>query len=217
MANFTVYVASCTLLLLSCFCRTAPAVPVPVPAGPELSLSAERCARCSVLLNTLLSRVTLILQNNVFCQDNNTESMNSRMNSQADTVQACTPTLQNSSCMAQRSSPFSESQCVENIMKDLTHYAAAFHSYLNHPMRSPDVEEPPLRQTLETIQSLRESCSLVPIKEPPSSSEENTPHLWGSNTFGNRYEMCKLMKGFHMRTITINRAMGYIASGEHRK
>ncbi|KAF7218510.1 putative LOC107380562-like protein [Nothobranchius furzeri] len=41
--------------------------------------------------------------------------------------------------------------------------------------------------------------------------------LWQGDSFTNRQKMCKMMRGFHVRTITINRAMGYISSGDHRK
>lgn len=51
----------------------------------------------------------------------------------------------------------------------------------------------------------------------PSAFQDDTLKRWGDNTFGKRQEMCKIMRGFHARAITINRAMGYIASGEHRK
>lgn len=57
-------------------------------------------------------------------------------------------------------------------------------------------------------------CVLTPS---PSAFQDDAPKRWGENTFGNRQEMCKIMRGFYARAITINRAMGYIASGEHRK
>lgn len=57
-------------------------------------------------------------------------------------------------------------------------------------------------------------CALTPS---PSAFQDAAPRSWGNNTFGNRQEMCKIMRGFYARVITINRAMGYIASGEHRK
>lgn len=47
--------------------------------------------------------------------------------------------------------------------------------------------------------------------------QDSVANLWGSNSFNNRQKMCKMMRGFYTRTITINRALGYIASGEHRK
>lgn len=46
---------------------------------------------------------------------------------------------------------------------------------------------------------------------------QDVAQMWGSDTYTNRQEMCKMMRGFYVRAITINRAMGYISSGEHRK
>ncbi|XP_065816492.1 interleukin-12 subunit alpha isoform X2 [Labrus bergylta] len=136
--------------------------------------------------------------------------------SKTDTVLACAPNLsQNQGCMMQRNSTFSESECLSNIMKDLAHYAAAIKSYLSSPLRSPEEEVALLSPTLGIIQSLRKNCSLMPDEE--DSSEEDVAQLWGENTFSNRQEMCKMMRGFYVRTITINRALGYIASGDHRK
>lgn len=45
-------------------------------------------------------------------------------------------------------------------MKDLAHYSAAFQSYLNSPLRSPEQEVALLSPTLEIIQNLRKVCSL---------------------------------------------------------
>uniref|UniRef100_A0A3Q3WNX0 Interleukin-12 subunit alpha n=1 Tax=Mola mola TaxID=94237 RepID=A0A3Q3WNX0_MOLML len=135
--------------------------------------------------------------------------------SKSDTVRACAPTLtQNSSCMMQRNSSFSESECLRNIRKDLVHYSAAIKSYLDFPLRMEE-ERPLLSPTLATLQSLRENCSLVPNEE--DSSEDDVTRIWGNDTFSNRQEMCKMVRGLYARTITINRAMGYIASSDHRK
>lgn len=57
-------------------------------------------------------------------------------------------------------------------------------------------------------------CALMPS---PPAFQDDAPKSWGENTFNNRQEMCKIIRGFYARAITINRAMGYIASGEHRK
>lgn len=68
--------------------------------------------------------------------------------------------------------------------------------------------------TASGVKLLGNCCALTPS---PSAFQDITPKTWGKETFRNRQEMCKIMRGFYTRTITINRAMGYIASGEHRK
>ncbi|XP_029302751.1 interleukin-12 subunit alpha [Cottoperca gobio] len=209
MAVFNFYSASCVLLLLTLSWRTSTGLPV------RTGLSAEKYGDCSLLFKTLLLNISELLSNDVFCYGITANKM--VVKSQTETVLACAPTLtQNSSCILQRNSSFSESECLGNIMKDLDHYAAAIQSYMNSPLRSPKEEVALLTPTLEIIKSLRKNCSLKPNEEN-DSSEEDAANMWGNDTFSNRQEMVKMMRGFYVRTITINRAMGYIASGDHRK
>nr|XP_020491761.1 interleukin-12 subunit alpha-like [Labrus bergylta] len=207
MAIFNIYFSSWVLLLLTLGTRTSSGLPV-------RALSTEKCRDCSSLFKNLLLNVTDLLNTDVLCYGIHSDKMVVR--SKTDTVLACAPNLsQNQGCMMQRNSTFSESECLSNIMKDLAHYAAAIKSYLSSPLRSPEEEVALLSPTLGIIQSLRKNCSLMPDEE--DSSEEDVAQLWGENTFSNRQEMCKMMRGFYVRTITINRALGYIASGDHRK
>ncbi|KAF6725782.1 hypothetical protein FQA47_017831 [Oryzias melastigma] len=106
----------------------------------------------------------------------------------AETVYACAPNP-------------TESECMRNIMKDLAFYDAAMQSYLKSDLSRPEIETPPLRHTLTIIQELRRDYT----------------NLWPNDSFKNRQKMCKMMKGLHVRSITINRALGYISSGDHRK
>ncbi|XP_070825770.1 interleukin-12 subunit alpha [Chaetodon trifascialis] len=199
--------ASCVLLLTLSW-RTSTAVPL-------RTLSAEQCEHCSLLFKSLLLNVTELLNSDVLCFGIASDKVAVR--SSAETVAACAPILtQSSGCMMQTKSSFSESECLRNIMEDLAHYAAAFQSYLNSTLRSPEEEVALLSPTLGIIQSLRKNCSLMPNGEN-DSSEKDAAQMWGNDTYSNRQEMCKMMRGFYVRTITINRAMGYISSGDHRK
>lgn len=212
-----------------------------------------------------------------------------------------------------------QSECLRNIMEDVAHYAAAFQSYLNSTLRSPEEEVALLSPTLGIIQSLRKVCLLcmcgrgkktdrerqsrdskaeivrerenlkgnniwklpdeiflclyrtapwcqmqrmtlqryffysfffvcslfilylsvlnleTDVMDTQGSSgvflcvkladdgcvlsppQKDAAQMWGTDTFSNRQEMCKMLRGFYVRTITINRAMGYISSGDHRK
>ncbi|XP_034404856.1 interleukin-12 subunit alpha [Cyclopterus lumpus] len=199
--------ASCVLLLTSSW-RACTGLPVP-------ARSAEECADCRLLFKNLLLKVTELLDSDVLCFGIASDRMTVR--SHAETVLACAPTrTQNSSCTMQRNSSFSESECLRNIRKDLAYYAAAVQSYLNSPLRSHEEEVSLLSPTLEIIQSLKKRCSLM-LNEEKDSSEADAAQMWGDDSFSNRQKMCKMMRGFHVRTITINRAMGYISSGDHRK
>ncbi|KAM6932176.1 interleukin-12 subunit alpha [Lycodopsis pacificus] len=207
MTGFHFCFASCVLLLLTLSCRTSTGLPV-------RTRSTEKCGDCPLLFKNLLLKTTELLSSDVLCYGIDADRM---MVSQAETVLACAPTLtQDSSCLMQRNSSFSESECLRNIRKDLAYYAAALQSYIESPLRSPKEEVALLSPTLEIIQSLGESCSLM-LNAENDSSEEVAAQMWRDDTFSNRQKMCKMMRGFHVRTITINRAMGYIASGDHRK
>ncbi|XP_053176210.1 interleukin-12 subunit alpha-like [Scomber japonicus] len=197
--------ASCVLLLTLSW-RTSTGLPV-------RTLNAENCAQCSMLFKSLLLNITELLNNGLLCYAIPSDKVALRSN--ADTVLTCAPVVQNSGCIMQRNSSFSESECLRNIMKDLGYYAAAIESYLNFPLRSSVEEKSLLKPTLGMIQTLRKNCSLMP--DAGNDSSEDPAQMWGNASFDNRQEMCKMMRGFHIRTITINRAMGYISSGDHMK
>lgn len=59
-------------------------------------------------------------------------------------------------------------------MKDLAHYTAAFQSYLNSPLRSPEQEDALLSPTLGIIQSLRKVCRKAK-KEMSHDSKTESP------------------------------------------
>ncbi|KAG7479320.1 interleukin-12 subunit alpha-like [Solea senegalensis] len=211
MVKCNLYFTSCCSLLLPLLllqlltlnCRTTAGLPV----------NADRCAHCNRLFKTLLLNITELLKSDDLCFGILSDKV---VLGKPETLMSCTPTpAQNSSCMMQRHSSFSESECLRNIMKDLVYYEAAIKSYLNSTLRSPTEEVALLSPTLGIIKSLK-SCSPMPAEEN-KPSEEDAAQMWGGDTFNNRQEMCKMMRGFYVRTITINRAMGYIASGDHRK
>ncbi|XP_068440240.1 interleukin-12 subunit alpha [Clinocottus analis] len=203
--------SSCVLLLFLMSSRPATGLPV-------RAQGAGTCGDCALLFRNLLRNITQLLSGvstDVLCFGIVSDRMTAR--SPSDTVLACAPTLtQNSSCMMQRNSSFSESECLRNIRKDLSFYAAAIQSYLRSPLRNPGEEVALLSPTLEMMQSLRKSCSLMPDGESDSLEEAAEPK-WEADAYSNRLKMCKMMRGFHVRAITINRALGYISSGDHRK
>ncbi|XP_034460283.1 interleukin-12 subunit alpha [Hippoglossus hippoglossus] len=206
MANFHFYLASCALLLTLTW-RTSTGLP----------LRTDNCAQCALLFRGLLLNITELLDNDIFCYGIRSDKV--AMRSKAETSLACAPTLtENPGCMMQRNSSFSKSECLSNIMKDLVYYDAAITSYLKSKLRSPEEEVALLSPTLGIIKSLK-NCSLMPNEdnEENDSSEVDAAQMWGDEPYANRQEMCKMMRGFYVRTITINRAVGYITSGDHRE
>uniref|UniRef100_A0A672G0K9 Interleukin-12 subunit alpha n=1 Tax=Salarias fasciatus TaxID=181472 RepID=A0A672G0K9_SALFA len=230
MANFNFYLLSCALLLV-CSSRSS--------GHPVRALSAESQAQCAVFRSLLLDVAALIgavstrqtcflvsfslrpdsseaarcLFQEDLCRTVSADKVTPSGNN--ETVLSCAPT-QTSGCMLQRNSSFSESECLGNIGKDLAHYQSVIQSYLDLDHEKQIALLSPI---LEKITSLRKSFSLKPSEETDSSSspERNPAPRWEESAYSNRYNMCKMMRGFHIRMITINRAMGYISSGDHRK
>ncbi|XP_026234715.1 interleukin-12 subunit alpha [Anabas testudineus] len=208
MANLNLYLASC-VLLLTLSCRTSTGVPVPAD-----SLSAEQCVLCASLFKDLLLNITELLKSDDLCFGIKSDAVVMRSKAETALVCAPNPTQNSSSCVMQRHSPFSEGECIKNIMRDLKYHHAAIQSYLERQLRSPEQETRLLTPTLGKIKNLMENCSL---NGKNGENEDFSEVQWENSTFDNRQAMCKMMKGFYVRTITINRAMGYICSGDHRK
>ncbi|XP_061917841.1 interleukin-12 subunit alpha [Entelurus aequoreus] len=205
---FSSDVISCLLLTSTLQWRACTSLPARHPSAPN-------CATCSTLFRGLLLNIKELLKSELLCYGITSERVT--VSSSSDTIRACTPTMhQNSSCMVYRNSSFSESECLMNIKKDMLHYHGVIQSYLKAALRKPKEETALLLPTLKIIQNLQKNCSPIANKGQ-DLAEEDAYQMWGSNSFTNRLEMYKMMRGFYIRAITINRAMGYISAGDHRK
>ncbi|XP_072313062.1 interleukin-12 subunit alpha [Eucyclogobius newberryi] len=185
-------------LLLTWNCRTSEARPL------------RQCGQCAALFKTLLLDVSGLLKNEVLWHGIRSDRI--LPTSSSDTVLACAPALRLPMCRIQRNGSYSQNECFKNIEKDLTHYEAIISSYIRLELRSPDEEMPPLTQTLQIIQNLLKSC---PFTSTEKSSVKDASR-WEDSSYSNRGRMLEMMRAFHIRTITFNRAVGYIASGEHK-
>ncbi|PWA20252.1 hypothetical protein CCH79_00003923 [Gambusia affinis] len=189
--------------------RTSTGLPLPQPQP-----SANNSAQCASLFRSLLLSVTEVLKSKDLCFSL-IKSYEMPMRS-SETVRVCTPaSTQNSGCGMLINSSFSENECVMNIMRDLAYYHTAIETYLKSPLHRPETEIPLLSPTLGILRDLRKNCS--PMETAEHNSTEDAPGRWGNSSYVNRQKMCKMMRGFHVRAITINRVVGYISSGDHRK
>uniref|UniRef100_A0A3B5LZT1 Interleukin-12 subunit alpha n=1 Tax=Xiphophorus couchianus TaxID=32473 RepID=A0A3B5LZT1_9TELE len=182
--------AALPLMLMLLNWRTSTGLPLPP--------SANNSAQCASLFRDLLLSVTEVLKN--LCSSlikSNEMPMRS-----SETVRACSPAS-------------TQNECVMNIMRDLAFYHTAIETYLKSPLHRPETEIPLLSPTLGILRDLRKNCSSMETGERNSS--EDAPDRWGNASYVNRQKMCKMMRGFHVRAVTINRAVGYISSGDHRK
>ncbi|XP_077578295.1 interleukin-12 subunit alpha [Stigmatopora nigra] len=210
MTNINLYMISCLLLSSTLHWNKVMTMPV------HNHLSVEEYSKCSPIFRNLLTNINgLLSKNDIMCYGNPLKNTN--VSSSADTAQACAPnTRQSSTCMAQRKTRFNETECVKSIMKDVTYYDALIQSYLQVEHRSAKEEEL-LNSTLKIILNLKTCFTGLRVTKSLNSEEEGVPHMWENDSFKDRIAMCEMMRGFQIRAITINRALGYISSGDHLK
>ncbi|XP_062844110.1 interleukin-12 subunit alpha [Trichomycterus rosablanca] len=140
----------------------------------------------------------------------NCTELETTVNPSTQTPTVCQPS-QDLTCSGQRNSSFSEDECLQNIAKDLTYHQSRLTAYmasLDENQNSASITE--LKSITNSIQTLQ-NCSLL-------LNSAHQPESWtATDPFKDRKNLCKQLKGFHVRAITITRALGYICAGEYKK
>ncbi|XP_029929911.1 uncharacterized protein LOC115374900 [Myripristis murdjan] len=199
MADLKLYFTPALLLLvLTCpLWQVGHLSPVPLMHNTPITDS------CVFYAKSLLWNITDTLkQNNLFngftCTEQNVE-----LNMETRTPSLCAPKI--SACSGVTESEFDQDSCLTNIGKDLIYY----HNFLT---AQPDPERLLSPTVLFSLRELMENCFAWTLsKDVPL--QQVTPDR--ERTYDERLNLCKVLKGFQVRTITINRAIGYISSGEH--
>ncbi|XP_020784138.1 interleukin-12 subunit alpha [Boleophthalmus pectinirostris] len=207
MANLHIYFTGCLLLLMRNY-----RISVAHPVRTDGTRDSDQCA---TLFRSLLLDVSGLLKNDVLWHGVISDRIHPTNFS--DTVLACAPEplKESTMCRTQRSGSFNKNECWKNIVKDLTHYEAMISSYIKlENLRRPQEEVPPLEKTVQIIQNLLKSCPCTSTKD--ASVEEDVSRLWTRDSYSNRQQMLMMMRAFHIRTITFNRAVGHMASGKHK-
>ncbi|XP_059370992.1 interleukin-12 subunit alpha [Carassius carassius] len=178
------------------------------PAPPN----TQRC-ECSSAARSLLSRLAHIMMKqgkmehrDLFAGFNCTD-LEAQMIPHTLTASVCQPSSSDdkASCSSSSSS-FSETQCLTNIRADLRYYDMMLNSY-----KPSETDLSPVKTATKALMDcLDENCEAADGEFPQW-------HIWTGSSFTDRLSLCKALKGFHIRAITLNRALGYIASGQHRK
>ncbi|XP_026792314.1 interleukin-12 subunit alpha [Pangasianodon hypophthalmus] len=115
------------------------------------------------------------------------------------TLSACTP--QNSICFKVTDFTFDQDECLQSVLEDLRYYWAMFKSY-----RDPDrILE---HSVLRSIENLMQSCFSATLLD----GGQVQISVNNENSFERRLKLCKVLKGFQIRTITINRVLNHIVS-----
>ncbi|KAJ8368794.1 hypothetical protein SKAU_G00088220 [Synaphobranchus kaupii] len=99
--------------------------------------------------------------------------------------------------------------CLGNIKVDLEYHRNKLLAY-KKPLLDSSV--------VEAINNLLKNCNFPSAPQDSRDSTLTTPISPQSlKEFERRQQLCRELKGFHVRTITINRIMGYIAVQKEEK
>ncbi|XP_032421823.1 uncharacterized protein LOC116721905 [Xiphophorus hellerii] len=189
------------LLALSCPAWVVSRSLPPMPNG-------QMTDSCVFYARTLLENITNLLApddpTRMFSGMNCTRH-NMELNLKTRTPTVCSP--QGSVCSGETTSAFDRESCMSDIGKDLSHYYKVLSAL-------PDSDGTLGSSVLLPLKDLMENCFRSSNPTAWNSAEAPVGHS-STNGFNQRQRLCKIMKGFHVRTITINRAIGYMSLGEH--
>uniref|UniRef100_A0A8C1IJY1 Interleukin 12a n=1 Tax=Cyprinus carpio TaxID=7962 RepID=A0A8C1IJY1_CYPCA len=101
-------------------------------------------------------------------------------------------------------------ECLTNIRADLRYYDVMLNWYLNSYKPS-ETDLSPVKTATKALMDCLDKNFEAADGEFPQW------HIWSGSSFTDRLSLCKTLKGFRIRAITVNRALGYIGSGEHKK
>ncbi|KAJ8388662.1 hypothetical protein AAFF_G00130710 [Aldrovandia affinis] len=167
----------------------------PITVGiPLNTVDKVDTTECAALSRALLSEVNTALNDTPFYGFNciTTDLLMEVKTS----LSACElNTEQEERCAESQNTKFNQNECLRNIKADLEYYR-------DHLSSS---------TVVKAIRDLLKSLNF-PSPTKPSS----TVTLSNMNEFDTRRDLCKQLKGFRVRTITINRIMGYMAAGGHK-
>uniref|UniRef100_A0A3P9I027 Interleukin-12 subunit alpha n=1 Tax=Oryzias latipes TaxID=8090 RepID=A0A3P9I027_ORYLA len=155
---------------------------------------------CVNYTRMLLEKITQALnQTELFTGINCTEQ-NMELNTNTNTPFVCAP--KEATCLGKSELDFNQESCLSNIWRDLSHYYKFF------------TAQPDLLQHVPTfnhsLRELMENC----FEESLPTNETPVNH---ASTYSERLNLCKTLRGFQVRTITVSRAISYMSSGEHTK
>ncbi|XP_053351538.1 interleukin-12 subunit alpha [Clarias gariepinus] len=183
-------------LLLSLLCVLCSAGPAGV-RGVPIHLSTDVCQG---LGRALLQEATDVLEMDQLFRGLNCSEQSAELRPSKKTLSVCTP----QSLMCSEGTlnfTFDQDECLQSVVEDLQYYRATFKSY-GDPDRILE------QSVIKSIENLMQSCfsttfldgDLVKISVDPKSS------------FERRLKLCKVLKGFQIRTITINRVLNHVIS-----
>ncbi|XP_072296583.1 interleukin-12 subunit alpha-like [Eucyclogobius newberryi] len=158
---------------------------------------------CVLYAEALLDNIADALNPDNLFKGINCTQQSVDLNTKTDTLSACAP--HGTSCSGVEKSEFNQELCMQNIGEDLDHYYKFLSAH-------PDPEKFLGNIVLSGLRDFMKNCFSWTSPEDFNKSPSESP-----SRYDERLSLCKKLKGFQIRTITINRALGYMRSGEHNK
>uniref|UniRef100_A0A665TII7 Zmp:0000001127 n=1 Tax=Echeneis naucrates TaxID=173247 RepID=A0A665TII7_ECHNA len=165
--------------------------------GKSLTIPRKHLThQCVLDAAKLLKNITNVLSKDELFRGINCTTQSVELSTTTNTAFLCSPKV-----LSETRIFHMEESCLTNIEEDLRQY---YKFLATHP-------EPTL--LIELRQFMEDCFPWSLFSELPSAQAAAVR----DSTFNERQRLCKVLKGFHVRTITINRAFAYINSFEHNK
>uniref|UniRef100_A0A3Q2W9Y4 Interleukin-12 subunit alpha-like n=1 Tax=Haplochromis burtoni TaxID=8153 RepID=A0A3Q2W9Y4_HAPBU len=145
---------------------------------------------CVLYARTLLQNITDVLNQKTLFSGIDCTKQNMELYKKTSTPSACAP--QGSACSEITTSGFDQSSCLKNIREDLKYYDEFLAAQ-------------PVGTLLFSLRELMKVCDCTQLLSFLLTS------------FDQRLHLCKVLKGFQVRAITINRVIAYMTSDEYTK
>ncbi|KAL6489840.1 hypothetical protein MHYP_G00001850 [Metynnis hypsauchen] len=171
----------CSLLLL--FSSSLWRLSAPSPVGshvPSLQLDGSSCKG---LARSLLWNVTAALTVDQLFRGLNCMDQSAELDLRTQTLAVCMP----------------QDKCLQSVLEDLRQYRATFKAYSD---RAHILEQSVLRSIDDLMQNCF-SATLTDDSQPLVSMNHK-------NSFMGRLKLCKVLKAFQIRVVTINRVLNHV-------
>uniref|UniRef100_A0A3B3RZP1 Interleukin-12 subunit alpha n=3 Tax=Paramormyrops kingsleyae TaxID=1676925 RepID=A0A3B3RZP1_9TELE len=189
------------LLVQLCF---QPAMTSPLGALDKLSLGNN--GDCATFSRALLWNVTEVMALDSVFKGINCSEQRIKMNTSNSTVSACLPSevQMGTGCAGFQNSNLDQKECLRNVVADLEHYKELLQKYADPTLDS---------TVVRAISDLTEHCFSASPTNPSTLKNSD----FRDHTFDERLQMCKILKGFQVRAITISRILSYISADTSKK
>ncbi|XP_057190790.1 uncharacterized protein zmp:0000001127 [Triplophysa rosa] len=185
---------SCSFLVVTVLCCALWRCGFAGPVGArDLTLKLKENT-CNEYARSLLRVVSDALAMDHLFSGFNCTQQNAEVHIRSKTMSACTP---QSDCTHSPVLNINENKCLQRILEDLQYYRDTFTVYANTAL---------INTVGRSIDDILQNCFSVSAMDN-SALKVSMDH---QKSFQERLQLCKILKGFHLRAITINRVFSYI-------